>query len=97
MCLKLYFPNQCPLLIKKLSSLLLKAVILFKSFKTVVYLNVHKNSISTYHITQSMSIIMLFMETVTVYCETQMKHVIRPCGESADFLKIAAVGTYNYH
>ena len=44
-----------------------------------------------------MSIIMLFMETVTVYCETQMKHVIRQCGESADFLKIAADGTYNYH
>jgi len=40
-----------------------------------------------------MSIIMLLMETVTVYCETQMKHVIRQCGESAGFLKTAADGT----
>ena len=44
-----------------------------------------------------MSIIMLFMETVIVDCETQMKHVIRQCGESAGFLKITADGTYNYH
>jgi hypothetical protein len=59
--------------LKKLSLLFLKGVILFKFFKTGVYLNLHKNSVSTSHVTQSMSIIMLFMETVTVYCETQMK------------------------
>jgi len=82
---------------KKLSLLLLIAVILFKPFKTGVYRNLHKNSISTSQITQSMSIIMLFMETVIVDCETQMKHVIRQCGESAGFLKITADGTYNYH
>lgn len=62
-----------------------------------MHLNLHKSSINTSQMTQSVSIIMLFMETVTVYCETQMKHVIRQCGESADFLKIAADGTYNYH
>jgi len=36
------------------------------------------------------------METVTVYCETQMKYVIRQCGENAHFCKIAADCTYNY-
>ena len=39
---------------------------------------------------------MLFMETFTVYRETQMKHVIRQCGESADFRKIAADDACNY-
>jgi len=79
---------------KNLSFLLLKGVILFNPFETGVHLNLHKNSINTSQMT--VSIIMLFMQTVTVYCETQMKHVIRQCGESAEFRKIAADGTYNY-
>jgi hypothetical protein len=58
---------------------------------------VYKNSISASQMTESACIMILFMEIITVYCETQMNHMIRQCGESAEFLKVAANVTYRYH
>jgi hypothetical protein len=41
--------------------------------------------------------LMLFRETVAVYCENHMEHTNTPCGQNAEFWYVKAGGTYtNY-
>ena len=56
-----------------------------------------KKTASASQMTESLSIAMMFVEIITVYSETRVKHMIRLCGKSAEILKVAANGTYNYH
>jgi hypothetical protein len=41
--------------------------------------------------------LMLFEETVAVYCEKHMKHTDTLCGQNAEFWYVKAGGTYTNH
>jgi hypothetical protein len=41
--------------------------------------------------------LMLFRETVAVFCENQTEHTDTLCGQNAQFNNVIAGGTYSYH
>jgi hypothetical protein len=41
--------------------------------------------------------LLLFRETVAVYCESHTKHINTLCGQNAELLNVKAGGTYSYH
>jgi hypothetical protein len=41
--------------------------------------------------------LMLFRETVAVYCENQTEHTNTLCGQNAEFWYVKAGGTYSNH
>jgi hypothetical protein len=41
--------------------------------------------------------LMLFRETVAVYCENHMEHTNTLCGQNAEFWDVKAGGTYSDH
>jgi hypothetical protein len=41
--------------------------------------------------------LMLFRETVAVYCENHKEHINTLCGQNAEFLYVTESGTYSYH
>jgi hypothetical protein len=58
---------------------------------------IYKNSVRTspetqYVTTTKPNQLMLFRETVTVYCENHMEHTDTFCGENAEYVKAALTG-----
>jgi hypothetical protein len=63
---------------------------------------IYKNSVRTSQETQYDSatktkLLMLFWETMSVYCENDMKHTDALCVQNAEFLWVKAGGTYRNH
>jgi hypothetical protein len=62
----------------------------------------YTNSVSTSQETHYVSAkkpnrLMLFGETVAVYCENHTEHTDTLCGQSAEFWCVKAGGTYSNH
>jgi hypothetical protein len=49
-----------------------------------------------YFFTTKPNRLMLFGETVAVYCENHTEHIDTPCGENAEFLNVRTGGEYKY-
>jgi hypothetical protein len=47
--------------------------------------------------TTKLNRLMLFGETVVVYCENHMEHINTLCGQNAEFWYVKAGGTYTNH
>jgi hypothetical protein len=63
---------------------------------------IYKNSVRTSQETHYVSAtetnrLMLFGETVAVYCENHTAHINTLCVQNAEFLYNTADGTYSYH
>jgi hypothetical protein len=63
---------------------------------------IFKNSVCTSQETHYVSAtkpnrLMLFRETVAVYCDSNVKHVNTLCGQNAEFLNVKTGGTYSNH
>jgi hypothetical protein len=63
-----------------------------------MYTNSVRTSQETYHVTSTKpNRLMLFGETVAVYCENHMEHTDTLCGQNAGFWYVKAGGTYSNH
>jgi hypothetical protein len=70
--------------------------------ETVFLLNNKKNSIPTSQETHYVSAtninwLILFRETIALYCESRKKHKITLCGKDAEFWYVQTGGSYGNH
>jgi actin-related protein len=87
----------------KLHSLTRLHGVVLNPLKTEFVLNyIYKNSVRTSQETHHLSAtetnrLMLFRETVAVYCENHTEHTDTLCGQNAEFWYVKAGGTYTNH
>jgi hypothetical protein len=67
-----------------------------------IFWTIYKNSVRTsqetnYVSTTKTNRLMLFGETVAVYCENHTEHINTLCGQNAEFWYATAGGTYINH
>jgi hypothetical protein len=66
------------------------------NFLQTIYENpVHTSQETHYVSATNTNRLMLFMETVAVYCENHMEHIDTLCGQNAEFQCVKAGGTYS--
>jgi len=51
-----------------------------------------RNRLTT-HFSEHIPVVKRFISVITVHCETQAKHKYTLCGENAEFISFALVGT----
>jgi hypothetical protein len=58
-----------------------------------------RNSVRTSHYVSATepNRLMLFRETVAVYCENHMEHINALYGQNAEYLNVKVCGIYSYH
>jgi hypothetical protein len=62
------------------------------------YKNLVRTSLEKRHVSAAeANLLMLFGETVAVYCENHTKHITTLCGQNAAFNYVPASGTYRNH
>jgi hypothetical protein len=65
--------------------------------KTLVFINPVRTSQETHHVsTTKPNRLMLFGETVAVYCENHTEHTDTLCGQNAEFFSVKVSGIYSY-
>jgi hypothetical protein len=63
-----------------------------------MYTNSVRTSQETYYVSATEpNRLMLFRETVAVYCENRTEHTDTFCGQNADFYYVKACGAYTDH
>jgi hypothetical protein len=63
-----------------------------------MYTNSVRTSPETHYVSATKpNRLMLFRETVDVYCENHMEHTDTLCGQNAEFWYVKAGGTYSNH
>jgi hypothetical protein len=66
--------------------------------KVLIYTNPIRTSQKTHYVsTTRPNRLMLFWETVAVYCENHTEHTDTRCGQKAEFWCVKAGGTYTDH
>jgi hypothetical protein len=71
---------------------------LYFPLHTIICKNSVRTSQETHYVTVTKpNRLMLFMETVAVYCEKNMEHINKLCGQNAEFWYVKAGGTYGNH
>jgi hypothetical protein len=69
-----------------------------RMWSSVIYTNSVRTSQETHYVSATENNrLMLFRETVAVYCENHMEHTNTLCGQNVEFINVAAGGTYIYH
>jgi hypothetical protein len=64
----------------------------------MIYTNPVRTSQETHYVsTTKTNRLILFGETVAVYCENHMEHTDTLCGQDAEFWCVKAGGTYSNH
>jgi hypothetical protein len=63
----------------------------------MIYINPVRTSQETHYFTTKTNRLMLFGETVAVYCEDRTEHTDTLCGQNAEFWYVKAGGTYPNH
>jgi hypothetical protein len=63
---------------------------------SVIYTNAVRTSQETHYVSATEpNRLMLFRETVAVYCENHKEHTDTLCGQNEEFSYVTADGTYN--